>query len=80
MKLHHSHSAVVRHCDVKSFDFSGHAPRESIIDYIRKVKPRKLLLVHGDEPAIAWTVAAASAAVPEMEVIVPMPGEKIRLD
>lgn len=80
VKLHHSHSPVVRHCDVHSFDFSGHAPRESIIDYIRKVRPRKLLLVHGDEPAIAWTVAAASAAVPEMEVIVPMPGEKIRLD
>lgn len=80
VKLHHSHSPVVRRCDIQTFDFSGHAPRQSIIDYISKVRPRKLLLVHGDEPAVAWTVAAVTAAVPETEIIVPMPGEKIRLD
>lgn len=79
VKLHHAHAAVPRHCDVQSFDFSGHAPRESIVEYIRKVRPRKLLLVHGDEPAIAWTIAAVNAAVPETEVIVPQPGETIRL-
>ena len=80
VKLHHSHSAVVRKCDVEAFDFSGHAPREELIDYVKKVRPRKLLLVHGDDPAIAWMTATIAAALPETEIIVPMPGEKIRLD
>ncbi len=80
VKLHHSHSAVVRKCDVENYDFSGHAPREELVDYVKKVRPRKLLLVHGDDPAIAWITAAVNAALPETEVIVPLPGEKIRLD
>jgi Cft2 family RNA processing exonuclease len=80
VKLHHAHSPVIRRCDVASFDFSGHATRESLVDYAVRVRPRKLLLVHGDEPAVAWTIAAVSAAAPEVEVLVPQPGERLRLD
>jgi len=80
VKLHHAHSPVVRHCDIQNFDFSGHAPRESIVEYVKKVRPRKLLLIHGDDPAIAWTVSAMNAAVPDTEVVVPLPGKKLRLD
>jgi predicted metal-dependent RNase len=79
VKLHHAHSAIIRRCDLQSFDFSGHAPRESIVDYVRKVRPRKLLLVHGDEPAVTWTAGAVNAAAPQTEVVVPLPGEIIRL-
>jgi predicted metal-dependent RNase len=50
------------------------------VDYVKRVRPRKLLLVHGDESAIAWMIAAVNEALPETEVIVPQPGEKIRLD
>jgi predicted metal-dependent RNase len=50
------------------------------VEYVKKVRPKKLLLVHGDAPAIAWFVTAINAALPETEVIVPQPGEKIRLD
>ncbi len=80
VKLHHAHAPMIRHCDVKAFDFSGHAPRASLMDYVKKVRPKKLLLVHGDEPAIAWFVSAVNAAIPETEVIVPLPGEKVRLN
>ena len=80
VKLHHAHSPVVRHCDIQSFDFSGHAPRESIVDYVKQVRPRKLLLIHGDDPAMEWTVDAMNAAVPDTEVMVPQPGERLRLD
>jgi Cft2 family RNA processing exonuclease len=80
VKLHHAHPAVVRRCDVQNFDFSGHAPRESLVEYVKKVRPKKLLLVHGDQPAMEWTAKATNEAVPETEVIIPMPGEKIRLD
>jgi len=66
-------------CQVEQFQFSAHASRESILDYIRKTAPRKLVLVHGDLPAVEWMRAAASAALPQCEVIVPPPGVEIEL-
>ena len=66
-------------CHVEQFQFSAHASRESILDYIKKVAPRKVVLVHGDLKAVQWTRAAAAAALPESEVILPPPGIEIDL-
>ena len=52
-------------CQVEQFQFSAHASRESILDYIKKVAPRKVVLVHGDLPAVEWVRASAAAALPE---------------
>ncbi len=66
-------------CQLDQFQFSAHASRESILDYIKKVAPKKLVLVHGDVPAIEWMRASAAAALPECEIIVPPPGVEIEL-
>ncbi len=66
-------------CQIESFQFSAHAPRESILAYIKKLAPKKVVLVHGDPPAVAWMHAQVSAALPEAEVIVPQPGVEIEL-
>ena len=66
-------------CHVEQFQFSAHASRESILDYIKKVGPRKVVLVHGDLPAVEWVRASAAAALPTTEVIVPLPGVEIEL-
>ncbi len=66
-------------CEVEPFRFSAHAPRESLLAYIRKVAPRKIVLVHGDPPAVEWMRAATAAALPQSEVIIPPPGEEIEL-
>ena len=66
---------VKLNCEVKVFDFSGHATRESIADYICKVRPKKTFLVHGDDPAIEWFRQEISRRIPETEIIVPQPGE-----
>jgi Cft2 family RNA processing exonuclease len=66
-------------CQLEQFQFSAHASRESILDYIKKVGPRKVVLVHGDTPAVEWMRAATVAALPESEVIVPAPGVEIEL-
>jgi len=66
-------------CHVEQFQFSAHASRESILDHIRKVAPKKLVLVHGDVPAVEWLRVAASAVLPGSEVIVPAPGAEIEL-
>ena len=66
-------------CQLDQFQFSAHASRESILDYIKKVAPKKLVLVHGDVPAIEWMRASAAAALPECEIIIPPPGVEIEL-
>ena len=66
-------------CQVEQFQFSAHASRESILAYIRKVAPKKLVLVHGDVRAVEWMRASAAAALPGCEIIVPPPGIEIEL-
>jgi predicted metal-dependent RNase len=45
---------IVLDCDVETFDFSGHAPREQILDFAEKTAAARTLLVHGDPGALAW--------------------------
>jgi Cft2 family RNA processing exonuclease len=68
-----------RRCQLETFQFSAHAPRESLLAYIKTVAPRKVVLVHGGVPAVEWMRAAVSAALLESEIIVPPPGVEIEL-
>ncbi|HEY2574176.1 MAG TPA: MBL fold metallo-hydrolase, partial [Verrucomicrobiaceae bacterium] len=64
---------------IESFDFSAHAARETIVDYVKSVQPSKALLVHGDAPAMDWFAARLSQELPAMEIILPEPGEEVTL-
>ncbi len=66
-------------CQVDVFDFSAHAQRETILDYIRKVQPKKVVLVHGDPGAVEWFQATLKELEPAMEVIVPPAGVALEL-
>lgn len=66
-------------CGKEIFNFSAHASRESIRAWVNKVKPKKIVLVHGDPSAIEWFRQTFSADLPDSEVIVPVPGEPIEL-
>jgi Cft2 family RNA processing exonuclease len=61
-------------CQVEKFDFSGHAPREAILAYLETLQPANIVLVHGDDPAVAWFEAQLAAKLPRSRVIVPEPG------
>ena len=80
IKLHHGHPPVELKSSVDHFDFSGHATRDELAAYAVKLRPRKILLVHGDGPALEWMRNTLSAALPETMVIIPQPGERVRLD
>jgi Cft2 family RNA processing exonuclease len=67
------------HCDIEQFQFSAHATRESLIDYAKKISPKKILLVHGDPPAVEWMRATLSNELSGSEVIVPTPGVEVEL-
>jgi len=68
-------SPVLFDCDLEILDFSGHAHREDLLNYILKVAPPKVFLVHGDAPATAWFAAQLAEKMPNSEVIIPLPGE-----
>lgn len=66
-------------CNIEQFQFSAHASRESIISYVKKLAPKKIILVHGDVPAVEWTRAQLKSELPASEVIVPTPGVELQL-
>jgi Cft2 family RNA processing exonuclease len=70
---------VKLHCEMRTFDFSGHSTREAIMDYIAKVRPKKAFLVHGDDDAVEWFRAEIHKNLPKTEAIVPLPGEEHRI-
>lgn len=62
---------------VRHFDFTAHALREDLLDYIVKLNPRCCVLVHGDEPALAWFAESLAEKAPQMRVIIPPPGQSV---
>lgn len=70
---------VERRCRVENFQFSAHASRESLADYAVRLRPKKIVLVHGDPPAIGWFQRELSRLLPDSEIIVPEPGRSLTL-
>jgi Cft2 family RNA processing exonuclease len=66
-------------CNIELFQFSAHAAREGLVDYAKKLSPRKIVLVHGDPPAVEWMRNTLSSEVPGSEVFVPEPGVEVEL-
>jgi Cft2 family RNA processing exonuclease len=66
-------------CNIEQFQFSAHASRESIVQYAKKLAPKKIVLVHGDPAAVEWTRAQLAAELPATDVIVPPPGVELEL-
>jgi Cft2 family RNA processing exonuclease len=77
--LESGQSAQRVRCNIEQFQFSAHASRESLIKYAKKLSPKKILLVHGDPPAIEWMRATLSAELLGAEVIIPPPGVELEL-
>jgi Cft2 family RNA processing exonuclease len=65
-----------RRCRLEHFDFSSHCNREEMIDYMLKVKPKTILLVHGDGNALQWFEQTLKDKLPKSEVIIPKPGKE----
>ncbi|MCX7868480.1 MAG: MBL fold metallo-hydrolase [Terrimicrobiaceae bacterium] len=66
-------------CGVREFSFSAHASRESLLNYAIALRPKKILLVHGDRPAIEWFHLRLYRELPETEVVIPEPGVPVPL-
>jgi Cft2 family RNA processing exonuclease len=66
-------------CEMRIFDFSGHSDREGLRTYARELKPKRIILVHGDPPALEWFRRTLSEDLPGCEVLVAQPNMPIQL-
>jgi Cft2 family RNA processing exonuclease len=71
--------AVPFRCHRESFTLSAHARREDLLAFALKVRPKTILLAHGDAPAVEWFRREISASLPGAKVLSPPPGETIDL-
>jgi len=71
--------SVPFHCHREEFIFSAHSRREDILNYAIKVRPKTILLVHGDQAAIGWFTRKLYEALPGTTVLSPPPGIPIEL-
>jgi len=66
-------------CHIEEFNFSAHANRESLLNYAVALRPKKIVLVHGERSAIDWFQLRLYRELPNTEVIIPEPGKKVVL-
>lgn len=66
-------------CHVEEFNFSAHATRETLLQYAVGLRPKKIVLVHGERAAVEWFELKLYRELPETEVIIPEPGKKVIL-
>lgn len=64
-------------CQIKEFSFSAHATRESLLNYAIGLRPKKIVLVHGEPSAVEWFQLKLYRELPDTDVIIPEPGKKV---
>ncbi len=52
--LPNSPEAEIVRCDVKRFYFPSHSKREDLFEIVKRLKPEKVVLVHGEDAARDW--------------------------
>ncbi len=67
-------------CRIERFDFSGHATRQALLRYACSLEPKTIILVHGDEEALASMQATLSERLPGTNILIPAPGKPLRLE
>jgi Cft2 family RNA processing exonuclease len=77
--LDKDHPAIPLKCDVREFSFSAHTNREMMRNYATLLRPSKIILVHGERPALEWFQLAIFRELGGTEVIVPEPGRTYQL-
>ena len=80
VKMRPNGQPVRRKCTIDCFDFSGHATRDSLVDYAVKLNPKQVILVHGDPDAVEWMHDTLASRMPDAEIIAPVPGKRYTFD
>lgn len=66
-------------CQVERFRFSGHSHRRDLIQLVEQLRPKKVVLVHGETEARQWMADNIRFFYPGVEVVMPEAGEPIEV-
>lgn len=66
-------------CAVDFFYFSAHSNRKELMDMIRHMHPKSIILTHGDENALDWMKKKISDSIPHTRVIIPPKLEELEI-
>ncbi|NCC71524.1 hypothetical protein EOM09_08180, partial [bacterium] len=78
--FYHNHHRFPVKCHVRKFDFSAHYGQDSIHRLIEKLKPKHLLLQHGDINALEAVQKYVKENFKETKVYIPEINEEINFD
>ncbi len=65
--------------EVGRYRFSGHAHRRDLLQLVEVMRPKTVVLVHGEHDAKAWMKENLERAYDGLRVVVPQQGEEIEL-
>lgn len=68
---------IRKRCRVESFDLTAHAQREDLVEWVGRMRPKNVVLGHGDPEARAWMAAEILARNPRMRIMQPVQGESV---
>ena len=60
---------------IKKFDLSGHADRDSLVEYALQARPDTIVLTHGENEARNWFQQSLNQHLPNTQIIDPIPGQ-----
>ena len=70
---------IPRLCQIDEFDFSSHATREELRAFANQMKPKQIILVHGDIDAQEWFEKVLKEDMPNCDVRGAQPGTNMPL-
>lgn len=66
-------------CHVDSFDFTSHCNREHMLDYVVRIRPPNIFLVHGDRSSLEWFHRELQQRLPDSKIMIPPSGQTLDL-
>lgn len=73
------HGELVRNCEMLNFDLTAHAHREELLEFAINLKPKNILLGHGDQDSRNWFESQFKTHAPKIKIYQPGPGETIEV-
>ena len=70
---------LTRLCNIEEFDLTAHANRDDMLEFVGRLRPRVVLLTHGDDQARAWFDGQIRSRYPAIQVLQPKPGETLEV-
>ena len=66
-------------CDWEHFDLTAHAYRKELLELVRQISPKTVILAHGSTPSKDWFAQQIQTNHPEIQTIDIKSGEFVTL-